>query len=102
MALTGTADDCKGKNTKCKLLTKDSMEKMVRLPVKLWLSALEVGREDPRRLIHALKVGVALTLVSFLYLLEPLFEGVGRNAMWAVMTVVVVLEFTAGDCSLDL
>ncbi|XP_064961904.1 aluminum-activated malate transporter 12-like isoform X1 [Musa acuminata AAA Group] len=96
MALTGTADDSKGKNTKCKLLTKDSMEKMVRLPVKLWLSALEVGREDPRRLIHALKVGVALTLVSLLYLLEPLFEGVGRNAMWAVMTVVVVLEFTAG------
>ncbi|RZS11522.1 hypothetical protein BHM03_00042881 [Ensete ventricosum] len=100
MAPGGAADDSKGKNTKWKLLTKDSMEKMVRVPVKLWLSALEVGREDPRRLIHALKVGVALTLVSCLYLLEPLFEGVGRNAMWAVMTVVVVLEFTAGDCSL--
>ncbi|RRT54250.1 hypothetical protein B296_00033562 [Ensete ventricosum] len=100
MAPGGAADNSKGKNTKRKLLTKDSMEKMVRVPVKLWLSALEVGREDPRRLIHALKVGVALTLVSCLYLLEPLFEGVGRNAMWAVMTVVVVLEFTAGDCSL--
>ena len=55
-----------------------------------------VGREDPRRMIHALKVGVSLTLVSLLYLLEPLFHGVGQNAIWAVMTVVVVLEFTVG------
>ncbi|XP_078155952.1 aluminum-activated malate transporter 12-like [Carex rostrata] len=55
-----------------------------------------IGREDPRRVVHAVKVGVALTLVSFLYIFQPLFEGIGKNAMWAVMTVVVVLEFTAG------
>ncbi|KAJ9152623.1 hypothetical protein P3X46_026170 [Hevea brasiliensis] len=55
-----------------------------------------VGRDDPRRVIHAFKVGLALTLVSLLYLLEPLFEGIGQSAIWAVMTVVVVLEFTAG------
>ncbi|XP_078179628.1 aluminum-activated malate transporter 12-like [Carex rostrata] len=55
-----------------------------------------VGREDPRRVVHAIKVGLALTLVSFLYIFEPLFDGFGQNAMWAVMTVVVVLEFTAG------
>ncbi|OAY77126.1 Aluminum-activated malate transporter 12 [Ananas comosus] len=59
-------------------------------------NAWRVGKEDPRRVIHAIKVGVALTLVSFLYVLQPLFKGVGKNAMWAVMTVVVVLEFTAG------
>ncbi|XP_031503108.1 aluminum-activated malate transporter 12-like [Nymphaea colorata] len=58
----------------------------------VWL----VGKEDPRRAIHSLKVGLALTLVSFLYLLEPLFKGVGDNAIWAAITVVVVLEFTAG------
>ncbi|CAO2819537.1 unnamed protein product [Amaranthus hypochondriacus] len=55
-----------------------------------------VGWEDPRRVIHAFKVGLSLTLVSLLYLLEPLFKGIGQNAIWAVMTVVVVLEFTAG------
>ncbi|XVF52388.1 hypothetical protein PTKIN_Ptkin05aG0014100 [Pterospermum kingtungense] len=57
-----------------------------------------IGGEDPRRMIHALKVGLSLTLVSLLYLLEPLFNGVGigTNAIWAIMTVVVVLEFTAG------
>ncbi|CAI0472937.1 unnamed protein product, partial [Linum tenue] len=59
---------------------------------KMW----QVGKDDPRRAIHAVKVGLALTLVSMLYLLEPLFEGIGQNAIWAVMTVVVVLEFTAG------
>ena len=72
------------------------MERMKELPVSLWKTLYQVGRDDPRRVIHALKVGTALTLVSLLYLLEPLFEGVGQNAMWAVMTVVVVFEFTAG------
>ncbi|XP_078179629.1 aluminum-activated malate transporter 12-like [Carex rostrata] len=64
--------------------------------VSIWKSWYLVGRENPRRVVHAVKVGLALTLVSFLYIFEPLFEGFGQNAMWAVMTVVVVLEFTAG------
>ncbi|AED95402.1 unnamed protein product [Arabidopsis thaliana] len=67
-------------------------KKMKKILRNLW----NVGKEDPRRVIHALKVGVALTLVSLLYLMEPFFEGVGKNALWAVMTVVVVLEFSAG------
>ena len=28
---------------------------------------------------------------------KPLYDGVGGNAMWAVMTVVVVMEFTVGE-----
>ncbi|XP_057829998.2 aluminum-activated malate transporter 14 [Cryptomeria japonica] len=60
--------------------------------VKIW----KLGKEDPRRLIHSMKFGAALSLVSLLYLIDPLFNGVGDNAIWAVLTVVVVLEFTAG------
>ncbi|KAF5729688.1 Aluminum-activated malate transporter 12 [Tripterygium wilfordii] len=71
-------------------------EKIRRFPGLLWRMIWNMGREDPRRVIHALKVGLSLTLVSLLYLLEPLFGGIGENAIWAVMTVVVVLEFTAG------
>ncbi|XP_019190703.1 PREDICTED: aluminum-activated malate transporter 12-like [Ipomoea nil] len=71
-------------------------ERAKRVPAAMWKRFWNVGREDPRRAIHAIKVGVALTLVSLLYLIEPLFKEVGQNAMWAVMTVVVVLEFTAG------
>ncbi|GAB2235277.1 hypothetical protein Droror1_Dr00025698 [Drosera rotundifolia] len=62
----------------------------------LWRTILKVGLEDPRRVIHSFKVGFALSLVSLLYLMEPLFKGIGQNAIWAVITVVVVLEFTAG------
>ncbi|KAK9052976.1 hypothetical protein SSX86_029606 [Deinandra increscens subsp. villosa] len=72
------------------------VEKMKRFPGVICHKIWKVGRDDPRRLIHAFKVGFSLTLVSLLYLMEPLFKGVGQNAIWAVMTVVVVLEFTAG------
>ncbi|CAN1256657.1 Aluminum-activated malate transporter 12 [Linum perenne] len=57
---------------------------------------LKVGKDDPRHFIHAVKAGLALTLVSLLYLLEPAFKVFGENAIWAVITVVVVIEFTAG------
>ncbi|KAL5223666.1 hypothetical protein ABZP36_010305 [Zizania latifolia] len=72
------------------------VKKISRIPASWGAHAWSIGREDPRRAIHALKVGTALALVSLLYILEPLFKGVGKNAMWAVMTVVVVQEFTAG------
>lgn len=72
------------------------VEKSKKFPGLVWKTMWKVGKEDPRRFIHALKVGLSLTLVSLIYLLEPLFKGIGHNAIWAVMTVVVVLEFTAG------
>ncbi|XWS49588.1 hypothetical protein CRYUN_Cryun12cG0015800 [Craigia yunnanensis] len=74
----------------------DISGKMKRFPGWLWRTIWNVGRQDPRRMIHAFKVGLSLTLVSLLYLMEPLFKGIGTSAIWAVMTVVVVLEFTAG------
>ncbi|KAL6532703.1 hypothetical protein OROGR_013663 [Orobanche gracilis] len=61
-----------------------------------WRTIREVGQEDRRRVIHSFKVGISLTLVSLLYLMEPLFKDIGQNAIWAVITVVLVLEFTAG------
>ncbi|KAG7645550.1 Aluminum-activated malate transporter 2 [Arabidopsis thaliana] len=55
-----------------------------------------VGKEDPRRVVHAFKVGLALALVSSFYYYQPLYDNFGVNAMWAVMTVVVVFEFSVG------
>ncbi|XP_056845458.1 aluminum-activated malate transporter 13 isoform X2 [Raphanus sativus] len=46
-------------------------KKMKNILKNLW----NVGKEDTRRLKHALKVGVSLTLVSLLYLMEPFFKG---------------------------
>lgn len=86
-----------GDSSKRKLLSVHGLlERTKMMPMSLWRSLQKVGRDDPRRAIYALKVGTALTLVSLLYLLEPLFQGIGKDAMWAVMTVVVVFEFTAG------
>ncbi|CAJ1977683.1 unnamed protein product [Sphenostylis stenocarpa] len=71
-------------------------DKVKRFPGLARRATWKVGKDDPRRVVHAFKVGLALTLVSLLYLMEPLFNGIGKNAMWAVMTVVVVMEFTVG------
>ncbi|GFZ09228.1 aluminum activated malate transporter family protein [Actinidia rufa] len=73
------------------------------LPCKIKTKALEiakktkkVGKDDPRRIIHSLKVGFALTLVSLFYYVRPLYNGFGSLGMWAVFTVVVVFEFSVG------
>lgn len=54
------------------------------------------AKDDPRRIIHSMKVGVALTLVSLLYYVRPLYISFGVTGMWAILTVVVVFEFTVG------
>ncbi|KAG6427223.1 hypothetical protein SASPL_111465 [Salvia splendens] len=58
--------------------------------------AWRLGVNEPKKLIHCVKVGLALSLVSLFYYMRPLYDGVGGNAMWAVMTVVVVFEYTVG------
>lgn len=59
---------------------------------RAWIIAVT----EPNKLMHCLKVGLALSLVSLFYYMRPLYQGVGGNAMWAVMTVVVVSEYTVG------
>ncbi|XP_027189735.1 aluminum-activated malate transporter 10-like isoform X2 [Cicer arietinum] len=66
--------------------------KLCKFIKKIWM----IGVNDPRKFIHCLKVGMALTIVTLFYYLKPLYNGVGGNAIWAVMTVVVALEYTAG------
>ncbi|KAK6147322.1 hypothetical protein DH2020_018234 [Rehmannia glutinosa] len=54
----------------------------------------KIGEDDPRRIVHSIKVGLALTLVSLFYYFRPLYDGFGQAGMWAVLTVVVVFEYT--------
>ena len=63
---------------------------------KVW----RIGTDDPRKAVHGLKVGLALALVSVFYYTRPLYDGVGGAAMWAIMTVVVVFEYTVGESML--
>ncbi|KAL2893302.1 Aluminum-activated malate transporter 2 [Bienertia sinuspersici] len=62
-----------------------------------WKINVPDGVAEPTKFTHCLKVGLALTLVSLLYYMRPLYESVGKNAMWAVMTVVVVSEYTVAS-----
>ncbi|XP_021815048.1 aluminum-activated malate transporter 10-like [Prunus avium] len=69
------------------------------LRLEVWrflLKAWDLGVAEPKKVIHALKVGLALSIVSLFYYMRSLYESVGGNAMWAVMTVVVVFESTVG------
>ncbi|KAG0490008.1 hypothetical protein HPP92_006871 [Vanilla planifolia] len=59
---------------------------------KLWT----IGVNDPKKAIHALKVGLALSLVSLFYYVRPLYDGVAGSAIAAILTVAVVFEYHAG------
>ncbi|KAK9713589.1 hypothetical protein RND81_06G037700 [Saponaria officinalis] len=66
---------------------------------KIWRVLVEswkIGVAEPKKFVHCLRVGLALCVVSLFYYMRPLYEGIGGNAMWAVMTVVVVFEYTVG------
>ncbi|XWS76424.1 hypothetical protein CRYUN_Cryun01aG0174900 [Craigia yunnanensis] len=65
-------------------------------PIVSFLREKKSNRQSMKKVIHSIKVGVALVLVSLLYLLDPMYKQVGENAMWAIMTVVVIFEFFAG------
>ncbi|XP_019058452.1 PREDICTED: aluminum-activated malate transporter 2-like [Tarenaya hassleriana] len=72
------------------------MERVREKAMEIAREVERVAREDPRRVVHSLKVGLALALVSSFYYYQPLYDNFGVNAMWAVMTVVVVFEFSVG------
>ena len=56
----------------------------------------KLAQDDPRRVTHSIKVGLALSLVSLFYYYQPLYDNFGVSGIWAVMTVVVVFEFSVG------
>jgi hypothetical protein len=68
--------------------------------VKVTNMVKEFGQDDPRRVIHSFKVGLALVLIYILHHFRPSFYGFGDNVIWAVLTVVIVLELSVGKYSL--
>jgi hypothetical protein len=59
--------------------------------------AVEMGRSDPRKVIFAIKMGLALSLVSLLLFWEESFDAVGQYSIWAILTVIVMFEFSIGS-----
>ncbi|KAG6539075.1 aluminum-activated malate transporter 4-like [Zingiber officinale] len=62
----------------------------------LALKGWEFGRSDPRKVVFAAKMGLALTIVAMLIFFQVPFRDLSKHSVWAILTVVVIFEFSIG------
>ncbi|XP_056684542.1 aluminum-activated malate transporter 2 isoform X2 [Spinacia oleracea] len=58
---------------------KDTLKKLNRNVDRITTITKKLAMDDPRRVIHSMKVGLALTLVSLFYYLQPLYDSFGDS-----------------------
>ncbi|XP_008450297.2 aluminum-activated malate transporter 2-like [Cucumis melo] len=80
----------------CLRWLKPIFAKLSNKAVKLATMTKKLAKDDSRRVVHAFKVGLAISLVSLLYYFKALYDGFGTSTMWAIVTVIVVDEFSVG------
>ncbi|XP_047163938.1 aluminum-activated malate transporter 8-like [Vigna umbellata] len=83
-------------NPGCTCTWRTLYEKPQTMLVNFKNMVVKLGKDDPRRITHSLKFGFALVLITIFQYFRPSFYVLGDNIMWAVITVVFVLEFSVG------
>ncbi|KAI3704526.1 hypothetical protein L1987_74749 [Smallanthus sonchifolius] len=60
------------------------------------VNVYEMGQSDPRQIIFAAKSGLALAFVSILIFFKEPLSYISQHSVWAILTVIVVFEFSIG------
>ncbi|XP_027183263.1 aluminum-activated malate transporter 9-like [Coffea eugenioides] len=73
-------------------------EKSSGLSCRGWIMEVwKFCKEDTNRIIFALKVGLAVLLVSLLILIRAPYHVFGSNIIWSILTVAIMFEYTVGS-----
>ncbi|XP_027168137.1 aluminum-activated malate transporter 9 [Coffea eugenioides] len=69
-------------------------KKLMSVAIRAW----DTGKADPRVVVFSAKMGLAMMLISLLiFLKQPTaMKDLSRYSVWAILTVVVVFEFSIG------
>jgi hypothetical protein len=85
------AGKCKYLNLLSEKISK-SLNDFQEFAVRAW----EMGRSDPKKVIFAIKMGLALSIVSLLIFWKGSNEDISQYSIWAILTVIVMFEYSIG------